>query len=165
VFPHVFHPSGVGVLRHRLRRSSSYLIYCLRDSSIVVLLREARCSSSNCSLDSSIQSEIRLYQRVARRIDVTHLQVVCITHVIGRLLDPLDQEVHHERSVQTVLTSILWATRDADEPHAKQINSMSNSMMNSEWCLTGPVGKPQEEGMMSTAVSFLSVWNQSLIDQ
>jgi hypothetical protein len=86
VFSHVFHPSGVGVLRHRLRRSSSYLIYCLRDSSIVVLLREARCSSSNCSLDSSIQSEIRLYQRVARRIDVTHLHVVCITHVIGRFI-------------------------------------------------------------------------------
>jgi hypothetical protein len=90
VFPHVFHPSGVGVLRQRLRRSSSYLIYCLRegacDSSIVVLLHEARCSSSNCSLDSSIQSDIRLYQRVARRINVTHLQVVCITHVIGRFI-------------------------------------------------------------------------------
>jgi hypothetical protein len=83
VFPYVFHPSGVGVLRQRLRRSSSYLIYCLRegacDSSIVG-------SSSNCSLDSSIQSEIRLYQRVARRIDVTHLQVVCITHVIERFI-------------------------------------------------------------------------------
>jgi hypothetical protein len=32
-------------------------------------------------------------------------------------------------------------------------------------CLTGPVGKPQEEGMMSTAVSFPPVWNQGLIDQ
>jgi hypothetical protein len=28
-----------------------------------------------------------------------------------------------------------------------------------------PLGKPQEEGMMSTTVSFPSVWNQSLIDQ
>jgi hypothetical protein len=26
-----------------------------------------------------------------------------------------------------------------------------------DWCLTGPVGKPQEEGMMSTTVSFPSV--------
>jgi hypothetical protein len=26
-----------------------------------------------------------------------------------------------------------------------------------DWCLTGPVGKPQEEGMMSTAVSLPSV--------
>jgi hypothetical protein len=34
-----------------------------------------------------------------------------------------------------------------------------------QWCLTGPVGKPQEEGMMSTTVSFPSLWNQSLIDQ
>jgi hypothetical protein len=33
------------------------------------------------------------------------------------------------------------------------------------WCLTGPVGKPQEEGMMSTTVSFPSVWNQDLIHQ
>jgi hypothetical protein len=32
------------------------------------------------------------------------------------------------------------------------------------WCLTWPVGKPQEEGMMSTTVSFPLVWNQSLID-
>jgi hypothetical protein len=33
------------------------------------------------------------------------------------------------------------------------------------WCLTGPVGKSQEEGMMSTTVSFSLVWNQNLIDQ
>jgi hypothetical protein len=33
------------------------------------------------------------------------------------------------------------------------------------WCLTGPVGKPQEEGMMSTIVSFPLVWYQGLIDQ
>jgi hypothetical protein len=52
----VFHPSGVGVLRRRLRRSASYPLYCvMREgacySSIVVLRREARCSSSSCSLD------------------------------------------------------------------------------------------------------------------
>jgi hypothetical protein len=33
------------------------------------------------------------------------------------------------------------------------------------WYLTGPVGKPQEEGIMSTSVSFPSVWNQGSIDQ
>jgi hypothetical protein len=31
-------------------------------SSIVVLLREARCSSPSCSLDSSIRREVRLHQ-------------------------------------------------------------------------------------------------------
>jgi hypothetical protein len=36
---------------------------------------------------------------------------------------------------------------------------------NMRWCLKGPDGKPQEEGMMSTSISFLSVWNQGLIDQ
>jgi hypothetical protein len=49
-----------------------------------VLLREARCSSSSCSLDSSIRREVRLHRRVAHRIDVPHLQVACIAHVIGR---------------------------------------------------------------------------------
>jgi hypothetical protein len=53
-------------------------------SSIVMLLREARCSSPSCSLDSSIRHEVRLHRRVARRIDVPHLQVTCIAHVIGR---------------------------------------------------------------------------------
>jgi hypothetical protein len=33
------------------------------------------------------------------------------------------------------------------------------------WCLKGPVGKPQEEGMMRIAISFPLVWNQGLIDQ
>jgi hypothetical protein len=39
-------------------------------TSIVVLRCEARCSSSSCSLDSSIRREVRLYRQVARRIDV-----------------------------------------------------------------------------------------------
>jgi hypothetical protein len=53
-------------------------------SSIVMLLREARCSSPSCSLDSSIRREVCLHRWVARRIDVPHLQVTCIAHVIGR---------------------------------------------------------------------------------
>jgi hypothetical protein len=55
-------------------------------SSIVMLLREAHCSSLSCSLDSSIQREVRLHRRVACRIDVPHLQVACIAHVIGRFI-------------------------------------------------------------------------------
>jgi hypothetical protein len=71
----VYHPSGVGVLRRRLRRSSCYPLYCvMREgacySSIVVLRGEARCSSSSCSLDSSIRREVLLHRRIARRIDV-----------------------------------------------------------------------------------------------
>jgi hypothetical protein len=97
VFPRVFHPSRVGVLRRRLRRLSSYPQYCdLREgacySSIVVLLREARCSSSSCSLDSSIRREVRLYRRVAHRIDVPCLQVTCIAHVIGRFIRSIRSE-------------------------------------------------------------------------
>jgi hypothetical protein len=55
-------------------------------TSIIVLWREARCSSSSCSLDSSVRREVCLHRRVARRIDVPHLQVTSITHVIGRFL-------------------------------------------------------------------------------
>jgi hypothetical protein len=32
--------------------------------------REARCSSSSCSLDSSVRREVRLHRRVGHRIDV-----------------------------------------------------------------------------------------------
>jgi hypothetical protein len=63
-----------------------YIILCEGAcySCIVVLLREAHCSSPSCSLDSSIRREVRLQRRVAHRIDVPHLQVTCIAHVIGR---------------------------------------------------------------------------------
>jgi hypothetical protein len=93
----VFHPSGVGILRRRLRRSSSYPLYCvMREgacySSIVVLLREAHCSSPSCSLDSSIRREVHLHRRVAHRIDVPHLQVACIAHVIGRSIRSIGSE-------------------------------------------------------------------------
>jgi hypothetical protein len=53
--------------------SSILLIYCLKVLGlprIVVLVREARCSSSSWSLDSSVRREVRLHQRVARRIDI-----------------------------------------------------------------------------------------------
>jgi hypothetical protein len=87
----VCHPSGVGVFRQHLQYSSSYPLYCvLREgacySSIIVLRRKAPCSSSSCSLDSSIRREARLHRRVARRIDVPHLQVTCIAHVIERFI-------------------------------------------------------------------------------
>jgi hypothetical protein len=55
-------------------------------SSIVVLLREAHCLSPGCSLDSSIRREVRLHRRVARRIDVPHIQVTRIAYVIGRFI-------------------------------------------------------------------------------
>jgi hypothetical protein len=74
-------------------------------SSIVVLLHEARCSSSSCSLDSSIRREVRLHRRVAHRIDVPHLQVACIAHVI-------------ERSYQ-----IHWIKRRIMKDRAKQFSS------------------------------------------
>jgi hypothetical protein len=81
VFPCVFHPCGVGVLRQGFQRTSSYPLYCVLlegacYSSIVVLWREARCSSSSCSLDSSIWCEVCLQRRIA--------------HVIGDLSDQLD---------------------------------------------------------------------------
>jgi hypothetical protein len=74
MFPRVFHPSGVGVLRRRLRRLSSYPIYYdLREgacySSIVMLRCEARFIIE-LLVDSSIQREVCLYRRVARRIKV-----------------------------------------------------------------------------------------------
>jgi hypothetical protein len=52
-------------------------------TSNVVLWHEACCSSSSYSLDSSNRREVRLHQRVSCRIDVPHLQVACIAHVIG----------------------------------------------------------------------------------
>jgi hypothetical protein len=102
----VYHPSGVGVCDgiSDVRLVIQYIV--LREgacySSIVVLVCEARCSSPSCLLDSSIRREVCLHRRVARRIDVPHLQVACIAHAIRRLSDPLDQEVHHERSGRTV---------------------------------------------------------------
>jgi hypothetical protein len=93
----VFHPSKVGVSRrHICARLIIYLIDILREgacySSIVVLLREARYSTSSCSLDSSIQREVHLHRRVARRIDVPHLQVACIAHMIRRFIRSIGSE-------------------------------------------------------------------------
>jgi hypothetical protein len=93
----VFHPSEVGISRRCIcARLIIYLIDILCEgacySSIVVLLREAHYSSSSCSLDSSIQREVHLHRRVARRIDVPHLQVACIAHMIGRFIRSIGSE-------------------------------------------------------------------------
>jgi hypothetical protein len=74
VFPRVFRPSGIGVCAgiSNIRLVIQYIVLhegaCY--SSIVVLRREARCSSSSCSSDSSIRREVRLNRQVAHRIDV-----------------------------------------------------------------------------------------------
>jgi hypothetical protein len=69
---------------------------------------------------------------------------------------------------------IFWAPDEAVKPSAhktarthtvKNYNAWPSCLHVGDWCLVGPVGKPQEEGMMSTTVSFSSVWNQGLIDQ
>jgi hypothetical protein len=70
VFPRVFHPSGVDVSDVRLVIQYIVMHAGACYTSIVVLRCEARCSSSSCSLGSSIQCEVRLHRRVARRIDV-----------------------------------------------------------------------------------------------
>jgi hypothetical protein len=108
----VFNPSGVGVLRRRLRRSSSYPLYCVLGegacySSIVMLRREARYSSSICSLDSSIRREVRLHRRVARRIDVPPST--------GYVYRSRDWEIHQ----------IHWIRRCIVKDRAKQSVSIS----------------------------------------
>jgi hypothetical protein len=61
-------------------------------TSIVVLRHEARCSSSSCSLDSSVRHEFRLHRRVARRIDVPPSSGYVYRSRDWKILsDPLDQ--------------------------------------------------------------------------
>jgi hypothetical protein len=79
-----------------------------------VLWREARCSSSSCSLDSSVQREVHLHRRVVRRIDVPPSSGYVYHSCDWKILsDPLDQEVHRERSGQTIFIN---ASRDPPAP-------------------------------------------------
>jgi hypothetical protein len=96
-----------------------------------VLRREARCSSSSSSLDSSIQREVHLYRRVARRIDVPHLQVACFAHVIGR-----SYQIH-------------WIRRCIVKDRAKQSSSGQCPLDPDHWSLAGSLGTPHVSYIIS----------------
>jgi hypothetical protein len=114
----VYHPSGFGILRWRLRHLSSYPLYCvMREgacySSIVVLRREARCSSSSCLLDSSVWREVRPHRQVARRIDVPPSS--------GYVYRSRNWEIHY----------IHWIRRCIMKDRAKQSSSPAGSTKSS----------------------------------
>jgi hypothetical protein len=108
----VYHPSGVGVLRRRLRRSSSYPLLCVAWRCLlfkyclalawgllffIKLLLGFIYSSWGLSTSTSWLQD--WHSPVFRlRVSLTWL---------GDLSDPLDQEVHHERSGQTSLIILV----------------------------------------------------------
>jgi hypothetical protein len=58
-----------------------------------------------------------------------------------------------------------WPASTSKTPSRSSLTSKGRDTRSTAGCLKGPVGKPQEECMMSTSASFPSIWNQSLIDQ
>jgi hypothetical protein len=109
-----------------------------------VLRREARCSSSSCSLDSSVWREVRLHRRVARRIDVLPSSGYVYRSRDWKILsDPLDQEVHRERSGQTIRI-ILVSDHQVDhgaigvvelifDPRGGECRSVCKSVIQTAW--------------------------------